>query len=230
VAISAEVRILWQMLRGASRAGDHAQRMERFYAPQAQGYDAFRERLLHGRRELIERLPATAGSRVIELGGGTGRNLEFFGARLAALASMEVVDLCPALLAVARRRWGDRCNVRLVLADAAEYRPAERADCVYLSYVLTMVPDWRRAVDNAVAMLAPGGILGVVDFHVPDGKLASRFWRSWFGHDGVWLSAEHLPHLRSRLDEVMCEQRRGPLPYVPGLRAPYYLFVGRRRD
>ncbi len=229
MAIGAEVRILWQMLRGASRAGDHAQRLEQFYAPQAQGYDAFRERLLHGRRELIERLPAGAGDRVIELGGGTGRNLEFFGERMAAFASVEVVDLCPALLAVARRRWGDRRNVRLVLADVSEYRPAAAVDCVYLSYVLTMIPDWRRAVDNALAMLAAGGTFGVVDFHVPDDKLASRFWRAWFGHDGVWLSAEHLPYLRSRMDQVLCEQRRGPLPYVPGLRAPYYLFVGRKR-
>lgn len=227
--LGAEARILWRMLRGAPRAGSQGERLERFYAPQAQGYDAFRERLLHGRRELIERLPAGAGEQVIELGGGTGRNLDFFGERLAQFASVELVDLCPALLAVARGRWGALRNVRLVLADVGEYRPAARADCVYLSYVLTMVPDWRRTVDNALAMLAPGGTLGVVDFHVPDDKLASRFWRAWFGHDGVWPCTEHLPYLRSRLDELWCEQRRGALPYVPGLRAPYYLFVGRRR-
>jgi hypothetical protein len=28
---------------------------------------------------------------------------------------------------------------------------------------------------------------------------------------------------------ALCEQRRGPLPYLPGLRVPYYLFVGRKR-
>jgi S-adenosylmethionine-diacylgycerolhomoserine-N-methlytransferase len=229
VAIFADARILWRMVRGASRGGSHAGRLERFYAPQAQGYDAFRERLLHGRRELIARLPVYAGARVIELGAGTGRNLEFFSERLAQFASVELVDLCPALLAVARDRFQDRGNVRLVNADAEEYRPANPADCVYFAYALTMIPDWRRAIDNAIAMLAPGGTLGVVDFHLPDAGPGSRFWRGWFGYDGVWLSAEHLPYLRDRLDQVLCEQRRGPLPYLAALRVPYYLFVGRKR-
>ena len=160
---------------------------------------------------------------------GTGRTLEFFGDRLGRFASVGLVDLCPALLAVARRRLRDRPNVLLVEADAGEYRPANDPDCVYFSYALTMIPEWRRAIDNAISMLAPGGTLGVVDFHLPDRGLGSRFWRAWFGHDGVRLSAEHLPYLRSRLDELLCEQRRGPVPYLPWLRAPYYLFVGRKR-
>lgn len=229
MALAADARIVWQMLRGAPRSGSHAQRLQQFYRPQAEGYDAFRERLLHGRRELIERLPVAGGARVIELGGGTGRNLEFFGARLATFAAVEVVDLCPALLAVARRRLHDRRNVLLVEADATGYRPATVPDCVYFSYALTMIPDWRHAIDNAIGVLAPGGTLAVVDFNLPDGALADRLWRTWFGHDGVWLSAEHLLYLRGRLDVIFCEQRRGAVPYLPGLRVPYYLFVGRKR-
>ena len=104
-------------------------------------------------------------------------------------------------------------------------------DCVYFSYALTMIPDWRRAVDNAIAMLAPGGTLGVVDFHLPDAvDCGSRFWRAWFGHDGVWLSAEHLPYLREPAGSSRCaSSAAAPLPYLPGLRVPYYLFVGRKR-
>jgi hypothetical protein len=49
---------------------------------------------------------------------------------------------------------------------------------VYFSYALTMIADWRRALDNALAMLAPGGTLGVVDFHLPD-RPRNRFW-AWF--------------------------------------------------
>lgn len=229
MAIGADARILWHLLRGASRGGSHARRLQQFYAPQARAYDRFRERLLHGRRELIARLPVQPGGRVIELGGGTGRNLDFFGVRLAALASFELVDLCPALLSVAQERLRGRGNVRLVEADAGDYRPSSPADCVYFSYALTMIPDWRQAIDNAIAMLRPGGTLGVVDFHLPDTRWSSRLWRVWFGHDGVWLSAEHLPYLRARLDPVACEEHRGTLPYLPGLRVPYYLFVGRKR-
>jgi S-adenosylmethionine-diacylgycerolhomoserine-N-methlytransferase len=234
VRLAADARILWTLLRGAGGEGSHAQRLEAFYAPQAEAYDAFRERLLHGRQELIRRLPVRRGQRVVELGGGTGRNLEFFGPRIHGFASTEVVDLCPALLRVASRRAeritaGAHRNVRVIEADATEYRPPDPPDCVYFSYALTMIPDWRRAIDNAIAMLAPGGTLGVVDFHLPRGALSNRFWRAWFGHDGVRLSGEHLPYLQSRLEALHCTQSRGPVPFLPGLRAPYYLFIGRKR-
>ena len=233
--LAADARILWSLLRGAPREGSHAQRLQGFYAAQADGYDAFRERLLHGRRELVQRLPARRGARVIELGGGTGRNLEFFGPRLHGFASVEIVDLCPALLQVASRR-ADRLtsgaprNVWIIEADAADYRPANPPDCVFFSYALTMVPDWRRAIDNAIAMLAPGGALGVVDFHLPaGGGWSNRFWRAWFGHDGVRLSDAHLPYLRERLEILHSEELRGRVPFLPGLRAPYYVFVGRKQ-
>ena len=234
--LAADARILWHLLRGAPRGGSHAQRLQNFYAPQAHGYDAFRERLLHGRRELIERLPAGAGAHVVELGGGTGRNLEFFGERLRGFASFELVDLCPALLAMARCRAvrlsaRDRCKLRVIEADATHYRPARAPDCVYFSYALTMIPDWRRAMDNAIGMLAPGGVLGAVDFHLPaKTRIGNSFWRRWFAHDGVWLSGEHLPNLRRRLDTVFCEERCGSTPYLPGLKVPYYLYVGRKRE
>jgi S-adenosylmethionine-diacylgycerolhomoserine-N-methlytransferase len=234
----AEARVLFALARGASSRGSHAERLQRFYAPQAQSYDAFRERLLHGRRDLIDYLLTTAGDRVVELGAGTGRNLEFFGARLSQLAEVQVVDLCSALLDIARRRLAHLPNVRVVEADATGYRPGRPVDVVYFSYALTMMSDWRAAVDNALAMLQPDGVLGVVDFYLPaphddEGRLsrrarANRFWRTWFAHDGVHLSQEHLHYLRSRLAVEVCWERAGPVPYLPWLRVPYYIFVGRK--
>ncbi len=230
-------RVLLRLLRGQPRAANHADRLEGFYAPQAEHYDRFRERLLHGRRELLERLAPAPGQSVVELGGGTGRNVEFLGNRLPSLARYEIVDLCPSLLAQARRRsarWPGIVSV--VHADATTYRPAWASkygvDCVVFSYSLTMIPDWRRALNNAIRMLRPGGLLGVVDFHVSarrHGWLARRFWPGWFGHDGVRLSEEHLPALLRRTDPVVCEERFAPVPYLPGLKAPYYLYVGRKR-
>jgi S-adenosylmethionine-diacylgycerolhomoserine-N-methlytransferase len=235
--MTADAQVLWQMLRGQSRRGTHAERLQAFYGPQAYRYDAFRERLLHGRRELIERLDPPIGGRVVELGGGTGRNLWFFGARLAELASVELVDLCPALLEQARHRTEHLANVQVVEADAVTYRPKCAVDCVYLSYSLTMIPQWRSAIDNALAMLKPGGTLGVVDFYVsnrtPGSGLPSHgafdrfFWPRWFAHDGVYLNPDHLHRLRALLPHHELLERRAPIPYLPGLRVPYYLFVGR---
>src|ERR671911_700620 len=52
-------------------------------------------------------------------------------------------------------------------ADASTYQPATGpVDVVTFSYSLTMIPDWFAAIENALAMLKPGGTLGVVDFYV----------------------------------------------------------------
>ncbi len=232
-----EAQVLLRLLRGQPRHGTHAERLEAFYRPQAEHYDTFRERLLHGRAELMERLAPRPGAHAIELGAGTGRNLEFLGERLPTLGSVELVDLCPALLEQARRRTRHLTNVRVVEADATAYRPAWPADLVYFSYSLTMIPDWRGALCNALAMLAPGGTLGVVDFYVSDpnpapglqrhGPLTRGFWPRWFAHDGVHPNPAHLSALRALLPDHELSEHRAPVPYLPGLRVPYYVFVGR---
>ena len=53
------------------------------------------------------------------------------------------------------------------------------------------------------------------------------FWPTWFGHDNVFPSPDHLPWLQSRFQTVKLEERLGKVPYLP-LKAPYYIFVGRK--
>jgi S-adenosylmethionine-diacylgycerolhomoserine-N-methlytransferase len=230
--LAADARILWRLLRGQPKSGSHAERLQAFYAPQADRYDAFRARLLHGRQELIERLDLQAGSRVVELGCGTGSSLARIGERAAQFASFDMVDLCPALLEVARQRAAGYHRIRVIEADATTWQPDQPVDCVFMSYALTMIPDWSRVVANAQAMLATGGRIGVVDFHLPEdgSRLGNALWRQWFGHDGVHLSAEHLPLLKRSFAERSCAEQRAAVPYLPGFRAPYYLFVGERRN
>jgi S-adenosylmethionine-diacylgycerolhomoserine-N-methlytransferase len=231
-----DATVLWRLLRGQSRRGSQAERLQAFYGPQAAHYDAFRERLLQGRAELMTQLDPRPGAHVIELGAGTGRNLEFLGERLATLGSVTLVDLCPALLEQARRRTLGRANVRIVEGDATLFCPAGPVDLVYFSYSLTMIPEWPRALANALAMLKPGGALGVVDFYVSDpeppgglarhGPLTRWFWPSWFAHDGVHLDPAHLRTLRRLLPDHALTEHRASVPYLPGLRVPYYTFIG----
>lgn len=228
--LAADARILWRLLRGQPAGRTHAERLEGFYAAQAARYDNFRARLLHGRGELMTALAIPAGARVVELGAGTGSNLEALDrtCRIASLASVQLVDLCPSLLSVAWQRARRHANVEVIAADATTWQPCQPVDRVILSYSLTMMPDWRVVLDNAYAMLAPGGRLGVVDFYLPGSasRLANHFWLRWFRHDGVHLSADHLPALRARLVETHRAERRAAIPYLPGLRVPYYSFVG----
>ena len=232
-----DAQVLLSLMRGQPRHGALTARLQAFYGPQAEHYAAFRERLLHGRADLLWQLAPRPGARVIELGAGTGRNLGFLGERLSTLESVELVDLCPALLEQARRRTRQLPNVRVVEADAVTYRPSRPVDLVYFSYSLTMIPDWEGALRNALAMLKPGGALGVVDFYVSDptpvpglihhGALTRWFWPRWFAHDGVRPDPAHLRLLRRLLPAHRLTQHRAPVPYLPGLRVPYYVFIGR---
>lgn len=235
-----DLPVLWRLLRGMPARGGHAERLEGFYAGQAEAYDRFRARLLHGRDELLARLPLRAGDVLVELGAGTGRNLEPLAADIPALADAWAVDLCPSLLAVARQRIAQHGwdNVQAVAADATTWRPPRPADVVLCAYSLSMMPDWRATVANACAMLRPGGLLAVVDFTLVDTTVArlaqvpaqsapARWaWRRWFGHDGVRPDAALLPHLARRLAVEHLAVRRGAIPYLP-CQAAYATFLGR---
>jgi len=231
-----DLGVLLRLLRGMPRGATHAHSLDAFYDAQSGEYDRFRERLLRGRAELVASLPLPPHARIVELGGGTGRNVEFLGVRLADVASYTVVDLCEPLLARARERAQAMPQLHAVRGDATSWRPDTKVDAVILSYALTMIPDWRAAIANATAMLKPGGVLGVVDFYISPrradvgtaqhGAFTRAFWPRWFAHDGVHPSAQHLPALRAALPAHEFVEARAPVPYLPLVRVPYYRFVG----
>jgi S-adenosylmethionine-diacylgycerolhomoserine-N-methlytransferase len=197
--------------------------------------------MLHGRKELFDLLPDSPGGIWVDLGCGTGENAEHWGERLKSLQRAYLVDLSSSLLKVAEQRVTERgwTNVTPVHADATKFVPPEgAADIVTMSYSLTMIPDWFLAVDQAYRMLKPGGLIGIVDFFVArkypaeglvkHGWSTRSMWPLWFGSDNVFLNPDHVPYLLSRFETVSLAQRRGKLPYLPFVRAPYYLFVGRK--
>lgn len=209
-----------------------ARRPQAFAAPRAERHDACRGRPRPGREDMIAQLGIHPGAHVVELGCGTGSCLDLLGARVGQVARLDLVDLSPALLAVARQRAAGCANVRVHEADAACWRPARPVDRVIVSHALTTMPGWQQVIANAFEMLVPGGRIGVADFHLPAHglSLGKRFWRHWFAHAGLRLSASHLAALQRRFPEYVCAERHAPVPYLPGLRAPYYWFVGRRPD
>ncbi|MFN7767743.1 MAG: class I SAM-dependent methyltransferase [Planctomycetaceae bacterium] len=153
-----DLRVLWHLALAPVRGETHAERLASFYAGQAEDYDDFRRRLLHGREALFHSLQVPPGSRWLDMGGGTGANLEQAPWR-ESCAEVTVVDLCEPLLEQCRRRVTNQGwrNVRVVGGDATEYTPSTPVDLVTFSYSLTMIPDWFAAIDRAWQNLRPGG-------------------------------------------------------------------------
>lgn len=235
-----DLRVVASMARGLPAQGTAASRLDTFYRAQAGDYDRFRERLLHGRAELIEALQLAPGQAVIEFGAGTGRMLEFYRALVPQLARVDLVDLCDPLLQLARKRVQGLPQVHTQLADATRWQPEQAAQRIYFSYALSMIPPWFEAIDNAERALARDGLIGVVDFQVAprggssrgfrQGRLARHLWPMWFDHDGVRLAPDLLPYLSYRFEPVLVRECRAPMPWMPGFKVPYFLFVGRKRS
>ncbi|MDX3924825.1 MAG: methyltransferase domain-containing protein [Shinella sp.] len=147
----------------------HARRMDRIYRYQRHIYDATRKYYLFGRDSLIRRLGVPQGGSVLEVGCGTGRNLELI-ARTFPHANLYGLDISAEMLATARRKFsgpGKKTPV-LKVADATTFTAGDFAvsgfDRIVISYALSMIPDWERAVEQALAALNPGGSLHIVDF------------------------------------------------------------------
>ncbi len=113
------------------------------------------------------------------------------------------------------------------------------ADVVTFSYSLTMIPDWFAAIDNALRMLKPGGVIGVVDFYVArkhpaeglhkQGWSTRSFWPVWFAGDNVFPSPDHIPYLKRHFETEWLQEKRSKVPYMPLMRTPYYQFIGVKR-
>jgi len=242
VGLASDLKIIYHMAVHPIRGGSHKERLESFYSGQASGYDDFRKRLLKGREQLYRSVPMAKGDVWLDLGGGTGSNLEYVKGRIPGLGKVYVVDLSTSLLKVARERFARNrwSNVEGVEADVTVWVPPEKqVDVVTFSYSLTMIPDWFAAIDHALRLLKPGGHIGVVDFTVSR-KHASApnrqhpwftrtFWPAWFAMDNVFPNPDHLPYLQRRFERESLIERIGSVPYIPLIKMPYYQFVGRKR-
>lgn len=167
----------------------HAELMDRTYRHQRLVYDLTRAYYLLGRDRLIADLAPPPGARILELACGTGRNLRLIQQRHPDVR-LYGLDISAEMLRSARRRLGSRAT--LAFGDACSFDAqalfgVAAFDRIVLSYSLSMIPDWQRALNHAAAHLAPGGALHVVDFGTQAGL------PGWF-REGLrrWLARFHV--------------------------------------
>lgn len=193
--------------------------MDSIYRGQRHVYDLTRKYYLFGRDRLIARLQAAPGQAVLEIGCGTGRNLVHV-ARTWPGVSLYGLDLSAEMLKTARGKLRDKAM--LALGDATAFSaPAlfgrTEFDRIVLSYALSMVPDWKAALDQAVSVLAPGGSVHVVDFGDLGGlplplRAALRIWLGWFHVTPRHDLADHAASLAAG-KRLTCRSRHGPFGY-----------------
>ncbi|MDE1173171.1 MAG: class I SAM-dependent methyltransferase [Parvibaculaceae bacterium] len=185
----------------------HASLMDDVYRRQRHIYDATRKFYLLGRDRLIRELAPPPGGTVLEIACGTGRNL-IAAAQHYPRARFSGFDLSTEMLATALHSTlhSGIGTDRIVLAqgDATSFSPAvlfgvETFDRVFISYALSMIPDWPAAIEQGLRALSPGGELHIVDFGQQEG-LPAFFRRGLF----AWLARFHVSP-RADLFEVAQE-------------------------
>lgn len=183
---------------------DHSALMDKVYRQQRHIYDLTRAWYLLGRDTMLASLGVRPGDRVLEMGCGTGRNL-VAAARTHPLGRFYGMDISNEMLISARAAANKAAlmqQLTFVQGDATSFDSARAFgqpgfDRIFMSYTLSMIPDWQGAVRQALANLAPGGELHIVDFGQQE--RLPRFFRALLFK---WLDLFHVSP-RANLREVL---------------------------
>jgi phosphatidylethanolamine/phosphatidyl-N-methylethanolamine N-methyltransferase len=135
----------------------------RVYENIAWGYDLVFGPTLHpGRVDAIKRMGIKPGDRVLEVGVGTGINVDLYPADCAVTG----IDLSSSMLEKARERVARKSvrNVRLLQMDAANLKFADDSfDIVYAPYVISVVPDPVAVTREMRRVCRPGGRIVILN-------------------------------------------------------------------
>lgn len=135
-------------------------------------YDAVLERFfVDGRRRAMELVDLRAGERACIIGIGTGSDLAYLPEGVSCVG----LDLSEAMLAQARRKLPVAgCEVELRIGDAQALPLDDAAfDAVILNLIVSVVPDARRCMAEALRVARPGARIVVFDKFLPEGRKAS---------------------------------------------------------
>jgi S-adenosylmethionine-diacylgycerolhomoserine-N-methlytransferase len=175
--------------------------MENYYRFQADIYDMSRPFFLFDRDKTLKELDLNKGQTALDVGCGTGWNLKYLVEKVGSEGKVYGVDCSDSMLRKAREKvikngWP---NVSLIKEYAENYVIEEKADLILFSYSLTMIPDWKSALDNAIKNLKKNGRVVMLDFYVWN-RFASMFnvWKNWLKVNHVNISDSHVEYIKEK--------------------------------
>ncbi len=152
--------------------------VEHVYDNLAKVYDLTFGPALHpGRLVAIERMGVRLGDQVLEVGVGTGINAALY----PRTCQVTGIDFSAPMLEKARERVVSKGieNVRLMEMDAASLTfPDNSFDIVYAPYVISVVPDPVKVVQEMRRVCKPGGKIIVLNHFRSANPIVSRLERA----------------------------------------------------
>jgi len=176
-----------------------------------------------GLRQMRRELLAGAGGRVLEIGAGTGVNLDLYP---EAVEELVLVEPDPHMAKRLRARLAESGRAARVIEAPAERLPYEDSsfDTAVGTLVFCTIPDPAAALAEAARVLKPGGkLLFVEHVRAEDPGLArwqDRLERPWrFLGDGCHCNRDTVATIAAsplRLEQV----ERGRMPKAPPIVTP----------
>src|SRR6187200_1235909 len=146
------------------------------FAPLGPTYDRVGATLSFGqdprwRRFLVARLPVDRGH-VLDVATGTGLVAE---ALLGRGFRVTGLDQSAEMLALARKRFGDRVQLVEASADALPF-PDASFDHLTFTYLLRYVDDPAATLRELARVVRPGGRMASLEFMLPPNPVARALW------------------------------------------------------
>lgn len=190
------------------------------YRAWAPVYDRLLERTFRpGRARAAQILALRPGERVLLVGVGTGLDLPLLPPGVTGLG----VDLCPSMLAHARRRAFP--DVELRRGDAARLDvPTGSLDAAILNLVLSVVPDPVPVLRETLRALRPGGRAVAFDKFAPEHGPVSARRRALSALSSIFGTA-----VDRRLSDIVAKQACQVITNEPSIFGGQYRVVLLRR-
>jgi len=156
----------------------------------ARFYDRMTARMERGGlAEMRHRLLASASGRVLELGAGTGSNLEHYTGSVTELLLAEPDPHMARFLRERLERDGTAAENVSVIQASAEDLPFDDGsfDVVVATLVLCTVENPVRAVAEARRVLVEGGRLLFLE-HVRSARRGFAHWQDWLERPWGWVA------------------------------------------
>ncbi|MEZ5476315.1 MAG: class I SAM-dependent methyltransferase [Thiolinea sp.] len=212
---------------------DAARKMDQQYRYQRHIYDLSRKYYLLGRERILREIPLLPGQHLLEVGCGTGSNLYKLAYRFpeARLYGLDASEMMLASARAHRRypRHGRHLHFSQGLAQQVtpdQFGLEQGFDHVLLSYVLSMIPDWCTAIEQAINSLRPGGCLHIVDFS--DQASMPVWFRKLLLQWLDWFHVHPDPEVPAYLQEL--EARLGGELQVAQVMSRYALIIHYRKQ
>jgi S-adenosylmethionine-diacylgycerolhomoserine-N-methlytransferase len=193
-------------MKTAQTTENQRERLNNLYRFQRHFYDLTRLFFLFGRDDLLRQMNVPPGERVLEIGCGTGRNLLKL-AQLQPEAKIYGLDASDEMLKTAGAKLDAKNQQKAIvlrqgLAEQFDYQNTfnldQPFDKIFISYSLSMFPNWQEAIFNALENLKPEGDFYILDFWdgagLPGWFIRLRAW--WLSLFKVYYRPEFLEFLK----------------------------------